>query len=321
MKNLALAIFLLATPARAQWLTQNDCVVSGTVTKCLKPVGVPSGGTGLTALGTANQILGMNAGATALEYKTQSVGTAGTDFAITQGVGTVTFNLPDASGANRGVVTPNAQVIAGAKSFSSQVNVTTDNGYKITGSTITSQLSTDSTNSYLDSSGSLVMRTNGTTNAVTFNTSQVPTFTGANIRVGAAPAGNSSSPYLTPSNGLTTGLYFGATTSVGLTANANGGLVVNSAGSVTIAETTGGTGNVVHNCTRRVGTASGAGGTGATVTCSSGEQTFGGGCTVSTSAGAIGLIESYPSSTTVWTCTRLAAGAGTMTAVAMCCTY
>ncbi len=38
-------------------------------------LGVPSGGTGLTALGTANQVLSVNAGATALEYTTPTTGT------------------------------------------------------------------------------------------------------------------------------------------------------------------------------------------------------------------------------------------------------
>ena len=38
-------------------------------------LGVPSGGTGLTALGLANQVLSVNAGATALEYTTPTTGT------------------------------------------------------------------------------------------------------------------------------------------------------------------------------------------------------------------------------------------------------
>lgn len=50
-------------------------------------LGLAKGGTGLAAAGTANQILGMNGGATALEYK---VLTQGTGIAITQGVGNIT---------------------------------------------------------------------------------------------------------------------------------------------------------------------------------------------------------------------------------------
>ncbi len=50
---------------------------------------IANGGTNLSALGTANQILGVNAGATGLEYKTV---TAGTAISVVQGVGTVTIN-------------------------------------------------------------------------------------------------------------------------------------------------------------------------------------------------------------------------------------
>lgn len=71
------------------------------------------------ALGTANQMLGMNSGATANEYKTLAVGTSGTDFAIAHTANTVTFNLPDAGASNRGAVTTGTQTFAGVKTFSS----------------------------------------------------------------------------------------------------------------------------------------------------------------------------------------------------------
>lgn len=57
------------------------------------------------ALGTGNQLLGMNNGATAHEYKSLAVGTSGSDFAIAYSANTVTFNLPNASGSNRGALT------------------------------------------------------------------------------------------------------------------------------------------------------------------------------------------------------------------------
>lgn len=65
---------------------------------------VSRGGTGLGSLGTANQMLGVNSGATANEYKTLAVGTSGTDFAIAHAAGLVTFNLPTASASNRGAL-------------------------------------------------------------------------------------------------------------------------------------------------------------------------------------------------------------------------
>jgi len=52
------------------------------------PIGTAKGGTGLTAIGTANQVLGVNAGATGLEYKTL---TAGTGIDITHAAGSTTI--------------------------------------------------------------------------------------------------------------------------------------------------------------------------------------------------------------------------------------
>lgn len=54
--------------------------------------------------GTANQILGTNAGATSQEHKTLSVGTTGTDFAIAHAANSIAFNLPTASASNRGAL-------------------------------------------------------------------------------------------------------------------------------------------------------------------------------------------------------------------------
>ncbi len=168
-----------------------------------------NGGTGLATIGTANQVLGVNSGATGLEYKTLSAGTAGTDFAVANAANSVTYNLPDAGASARGVVTTGTQTFAGAKSFSSIVTQTSSAGFKVD-STVDATLQTDSTNSYLDSSGPLIFRTNGTTNALTFSTSQVPTFTGGNYRLTASSGGigNSSSPYMTPSDDTDTGFYF-----------------------------------------------------------------------------------------------------------------
>ena len=67
---------------------------------------VANGGTNLTSIGTANQILGVNTGATALEYKTV---TAGTGISVTPSAGTLTVantGVTSFSGASTGL-TPN----------------------------------------------------------------------------------------------------------------------------------------------------------------------------------------------------------------------
>ncbi len=67
--------------------------------------------TGLTALN----------GLTA-QVQNFATGTSGTDFNISSSSTTHTFNLPDASASNRGVVTTGTQTFAGAKTFSGGIN-------------------------------------------------------------------------------------------------------------------------------------------------------------------------------------------------------
>jgi hypothetical protein len=63
--------------------------LSGNTFSLTSPVVTSLGGTGLTSIGTANQVLGVNAGATGLEYKTV---TAGTGISVVHGAGTITVN-------------------------------------------------------------------------------------------------------------------------------------------------------------------------------------------------------------------------------------
>lgn len=62
--------------------------LSGTTFSLITPVGQGNGGTGLSSIGTANQVLGVNAGATGLEYKTV---TASTGISVSNSAGTITI--------------------------------------------------------------------------------------------------------------------------------------------------------------------------------------------------------------------------------------
>lgn len=53
--------------------------------------------------------------------QTFQTGTAGTNFAIVSAAGVHTFNLPDASATNRGLITTGAQTIAGVKTLNSSL--------------------------------------------------------------------------------------------------------------------------------------------------------------------------------------------------------
>lgn len=63
--------------------------LTGNTFSITAPIATTLGGTGLTSIGSANQVLGVNAGATGLEYKTL---TAGTGINISHGAGAVTIS-------------------------------------------------------------------------------------------------------------------------------------------------------------------------------------------------------------------------------------
>ena len=86
--------------------------LTGTTFSLLNPVASNLGGTGLASLGTASQLLGVNTGATALEYKTV---TAGTGVSITPSAGAITI-------ANTGVTS---------------VGITGSTGLAVSGSPVT----------------------------------------------------------------------------------------------------------------------------------------------------------------------------------------
>ena len=88
-----------------------------------------------------------------------AVGTSGTDFNISSSVATHTFNIPDASASNRGLVTTGTQTIAGSKTFSGQIIST------LTGSTTTG--------------GGQLYLNGATSNRIDFNQNGIgaPTFT------------------------------------------------------------------------------------------------------------------------------------------------
>lgn len=135
---------MLAGSIAASKLVGTDIATVGTLTAGtlgtgFTTVAVARGGTGATtftanrlligngttnissiALGTANQILGMNSGATANEYKTFSIGSTGTAPALAHSAGALAFNFPlmDASTVTSGLLSNTTQTIPGAKTFS-----------------------------------------------------------------------------------------------------------------------------------------------------------------------------------------------------------
>jgi hypothetical protein len=77
----------------------------------------------INSAGSTTSIIGSINGLTD-STQTFSVGTSGTDFAISSASGVHTFNLPDASATARGLVTTGTQTMAGDKTFTGVVRIT-----------------------------------------------------------------------------------------------------------------------------------------------------------------------------------------------------
>ena len=131
------------------------------------PISVAKGGTGLSNLGTANQLLGINSAATTTEYKSLSTGTTGFDINIQHTSGAITLNVPDASETARGVITNGSQTISGTKTFSNTINGS------ITGNAASAtKLATARTINGISFDGTSNITINSTTTAgLTFNNS------------------------------------------------------------------------------------------------------------------------------------------------------
>ena len=74
------------------------------------------GGTGLTAIGTANQVLGVNAGATGLEYKT--ISGASSEIDITHAANSVTIGIVDPLTLSKGGTGANLTAVSGGIVYS-----------------------------------------------------------------------------------------------------------------------------------------------------------------------------------------------------------
>ena len=111
----------------------NDTVSGQAVVKRLiAGTGITLSSTGIdTGTGDVTISSSVEGGITSLNSltattQTFATGTSGTDFNISSSTSTHTFNIPDASSSNRGLITTGTQTIAGTKTFSSTISGSID---------------------------------------------------------------------------------------------------------------------------------------------------------------------------------------------------
>lgn len=116
------------------YLAGTGLTLSGNTFSITAPVTTALGGTGMTTIGSANQVLGVNTGATGLEYKTV---TAGTAISVTPAAGSITI-------ANTGVTSNVAGTGISVSGATGAVTVTNTGVTSLAGTTnqITASAST-----------------------------------------------------------------------------------------------------------------------------------------------------------------------------------
>jgi len=204
--------------------------LTGNTFSLTSPVTTTLGGTGLSSIGTANQILGVNAGATGLEYKSVAAGTA---ISVTPSAGTLTI-------ANTGVTSN----VAGT-------------GIGVSGATGAVTITNTGVTSAVAGTG---IGVSGATGAVTFSNTGVTSITGTANQITASSSTGGVTLSLPGSVTLTTGLTISALTAnsflysgtAGLltttTAPTDGQLLIGSTGAAPVAAAlTAGTGISVTN--------------------------------------------------------------------------